>query len=219
LALMTVTVGRALVVAATLFCAVSASASAKTPARVLGRCRVPHLDGLTLKVARRRAAHSGCGVLVKGARLEEPAIQTIERQSARARGRSLTVWINPLCHRESAYGPGLNEPVATPGATELVSGFYLVGGPLRVFSTSGCKLPPPRPGGGTVEVVGASGAVVATQTSQEGHFVEVPLPPGSYTIIGTFSGAAINGAHPTQAEALVIPAGETVRQDFFLSVP
>ena len=160
-------------------------------------------------------------MLVKGAPPEEARVQTIERQSPGAHGRSatVTVWINPLCHRESAYGPGLNEPVATSGTTELVSGFYLVGGPLRVFSTAGCRLPPPRPGGGIVEVVGASGAVVATQTSREGHFVELPLPPGSYMITGTFLGATINGVHPKQTESVMIPAGETVRQDFLLSIP
>ncbi len=65
----------------------------------------------------------------------------------------------------------------------------------------------------------ASGAVVATQTSVSGHFVEIPLPAGSYTITGTFGDATINGAHPKHTQSLVIPPGHTVREDFFLSVP
>ncbi len=64
----------------------------------------------------------------------------------------------------------------------------------------------------------ASGAVVATDTSVAGQFVEIPLPAGSYTIRGTFLGAASNGAHPIQSRALVVPAGHTVRQDFLLSI-
>ena len=108
----------------------------------------------------------------------------------------------------------------TPGPTELVSGFYLVGGPdSRRFSTPGCRLPEPPPGSGTVEVLNASGALVAMQTSGYGHFVEIPLPPGTYTANGTFLGATVNGVHPKEAESVVIPPGRTVRQDFFLSIP
>jgi hypothetical protein len=147
--------------------------------------------------------------------------QTVERQSPAGGGRasSVTVWLNPLCHGEAAYGPGLDEPVVTPGPTELVSGFYLIGGPLARFSDPGCKRPAAPPGAGTVQVTNASGVVVATQTSTQGHFVEVALPAGSYTITGTFLNATINGAHATQSESVVIPPNDTVRQDFFLSVP
>jgi hypothetical protein len=65
----------------------------------------------------------------------------------------------------------------------------------------------------------ASGAVVATQTSIDGHFVEIPLPAGSYKVTGTFLDATDNGVHPKKTEAVVIPPGDTVRQDFFLSIP
>ena len=126
------------------------------------------------------------------------------------------VWLNPLCHREAAYGPGLKEPLVTPGPTELVSGFFLIGGPDRAFSTPACKLPAPLPEGGTVEVTSASGAVVATQTSTYGHFVEIPLPAGSYTISGTLTGS---GTNLPETESVVIPPGDTVRQDFFLNIP
>ncbi|HLM84991.1 MAG TPA: carboxypeptidase-like regulatory domain-containing protein [Solirubrobacteraceae bacterium] len=189
----------------------------------MGRgCHVPKLTGLTLSAARERAAHAHCKLRVKGAALEEAEVQTVERQSPARGGRSssLTVWLNPLCQREAAYGPELKEPLVTPGQTELVSGFFLVGGPLgRRFSTPGCKLPAPLPGAGTVEVTNASGEVVATQTSTSGHFVEIQLPAGSYTITGTFLGATINGVHPKHSESIVIPPGHSVRQDFFLSIP
>ena len=70
-----------------------------------------------------------------------------------------------------------------------------------------------------MEVIDASGAVLATQTSVAHHFVEIPLPAGSYTIRGTFLNATINGVHPTRSKSVVIPAGHTVRQDLFLSIP
>jgi hypothetical protein len=56
------------------------------------------------------------------------------------------------------------------------------------------------------------------QTSGYGHFVEIPLPPGSYTVNGTFLGATSNGVHPKKTESVIISPGHTVRQDFFLSI-
>jgi hypothetical protein len=198
----------------------SMSAFARQTARAANPCRVPRLTGLTLEVARGRAAHAGCALRVKGARLERAREQTIARQSpAAGRHRSkVTVWLNPLCHGSAAYGPGIHEPRVTPGPTELVSGFYLNGGPHTTFSTPHCKRPEPRPGAGTVEVLNASGGVVAAKTSTARHFVEIRLAAGSYTIRGTFLGASINGAHPSKTEWVVIPAGHTVRQDFFLDI-
>lgn len=207
--------------AVTVLFVASASAFAHSPTQKGGKCRVPRLTGLTLTIARKRAAHAGCKLRIKGARLEKAAIQTVERQAPNARGRTdeVTVWINPFCRREADYAPEIKEPVVTPGPTELVSGFYLVGGPdSRRFSTPGCRLPALPPGSGMVEVLNASGAVVATQTSGYGHFVEIPLPPGSYTVNGTFLGATSNGVHPKKTESVVISPGHTVRQDFFLSI-
>jgi hypothetical protein len=102
-----------------------------------------------------------------------------------------------------------------PGPTELVSGFYLDGGPLARFSAPDCKRPEPPPGAGVVEVITATGALVATQTSTTGRLVKIPLSAGSYTIRGTFLNATINGTHPTETQSLTIPTGHTVRQDFF----
>ncbi|HEX3510600.1 MAG TPA: hypothetical protein VHT27_05810 [Solirubrobacteraceae bacterium] len=102
-----------------------------------------------------------------------------------------------------------------------MSGFYFVGGPASAgdFSAPGCKRPEPAPGPGTVEVLDASGAVIASGTSTEGRFVRLALAPGSYTIRGTFTGATVNEAHPVHTQSVVIPSGETVRQDFFLDIP
>jgi|GEM_PF-2492795 hypothetical protein len=126
---------------------------------------------------------------------------------------------NAFCHRSAAVGPGIHEPRVTPGPTEVVSGFYLTGGPLARFSAPNCKRPHPRPGAGTVEVVDMAGLVVARQTSAPGHFVKIPLPAGAYTVRGTFLNATVNEAHPTETEPVVIPAGDTVRRDFILSIP
>jgi hypothetical protein len=216
-----VSVRRTFVVVVTALCVASAGASARPAARLAGACRVPRLTGLTLSVARERAAHAGCTLRVKGSALKQAGIQTIERQAPAAGGRSLSVavWLNRLCFGSAAYGPGLKEPIMTPGPTKLVSGFYVVGGPLARFSDPGCKRPSPPPQRGTVEVMNASGTVVATQTSTDGHFVEIPLPAGSYTLTGMFLDDTRNGARPKETKALVIPTGDTVREDFFLDVP
>lgn len=205
----------------TALCVASVSASARPAARVASACHVPRLTGLTLTVAREHAAHAGCTLRVKGSTLKQAGIQTIERQSPPAGGSSssVAVWLNRLCFGSAAYGPGLEEPIITPGPTKLVSGFYVVGGPLTRFSAPGCKRPAPPAESGTVEVMNASGAVVATQTSTDGHFVEIPLPAGSYTLTGTFLDDTINDVHPKETKPLVIPSGDTVREDFALNVP
>jgi hypothetical protein len=212
----------ALAVTAVLLCAVPGNAAAGQVKTERRGCHVPRLTGLTLFAARERAAHAHCKLRVKGASRENADIQTVERQSPARGGHSssVTVWLNPLCRGGAVYAPTFNEQLLTPGPTELISGFFLVGGPLRRwFSAPGCKRPAPSPGAGTVEVTNASGAVVARQTSTSGHFVEIPLPAGSYTITGTFLNAITNGVHPQHSESIVIPPGHSVRQDFFLNIP
>jgi hypothetical protein len=66
---------------------------------------------------------------------------------------------------------------------------------------------------------------VATQTSEVGHFIEIPLPPGSYTITSTFVSATFcrgagteNCMHPQETYLVTIPAGYTVRKDFVLQI-
>jgi hypothetical protein len=216
-----VLLGAALAGTLALVCAASAAAGHHRPSSARGVCHPPHLTGLTLEVAQRRAARSGCSLRLEGAKLRRADIQTIGRQSPRAGRRSwkVTVWLNPFCRGSSAFGPGIAEPAVTPGPTELLSGFYLAGGPLATFSYPHCMRPPPPPGPGMVEVLGADGTVVATRSSTAGHLVEIPLPAGSYTIKGTFLDATVNGAHPTETESVVLPAGHTVRQDFVLNIP
>jgi hypothetical protein len=76
-----------------------------------------------------------------------------------------------------------------------------------------------------VEVMNASGEVVATQTSEVGHLVEVPLPPGTYTVMSTFVSATFcegmgseHCVHPTETYAVTITTGYTVRKDFVVQI-
>lgn len=206
----------AILVAIVMLAASSAAAAVATR----HACHAPRLTGLTLEVARARAAHAHCMLRLKGAPLERAAIQTVARQSPRAGRRfaSVTVWMNPLCFGSADYGPVTKEPRLTAGPTELISGFYLDGGPAAPYSSASCMRPEPKPESGIVEVIDSSGNVVATETSAQGHFVEIPLPAGSYMIRGTFLRAAINEVHPVETKSLVIPAGYSVRQDFSLDL-
>jgi hypothetical protein len=201
-------------------CVASLNAAGRPAAIAIRVCHAPQLRGLTLDVARLKVAKAGCKLHLKGAAVKQPEVQTVDRQSPPAGRRSstVTVWLNPFCFG-SAYGPAIAEPTVTPGPTELVSGFYLDGGPLARFSAPHCKRPEPPPDAGMVEVTNATGVLVATQTSTTGNLVKIPLPAGSYTIRGTFLNATVNGTHPTETQSLTIPTGHTVRQDFFLSVP
>jgi hypothetical protein len=216
-----VSMRRTFVAVVMVLCVAAVGASARPAARVAGACRVPRLVGLTLTAARERADSAGCKLRVKGSALKQAGVQTIQRQSPGAGGHasSVAVWLNPICFGSAAYGPGLKEPLVKPGPTKLISGFYLDGGPLARFSAPGCKRAAPSPEAGTVEVMNASGTLVATQTSTDGHFVEIPLPAGTYTLTGTFLDDTSNGAQPKATKPLVIPSGNTVRQDFFLDVP
>jgi len=214
-------------IAAVAVCAVGAQAA---PAMAVARgaashhhgCRVPRLTDLTLTAARERGARAGCTLTVKGAALRTASIQTVSGQSPAPgrRASRVTLWINPLCSGSAAIGPGIDEPLLTPGPTELLSGFYLDGGPLEFFSLPGCRRPEPKSGPGTVQVLNpTTGSLVASGTSTEGHLVTIPLPPGSYTIVGTFGAATVNEHPATQTLSVQVTPGFTVRQDFILQVP
>jgi hypothetical protein len=202
---------------------VSVGALGSAAASPSGPCYAPLLEGLTFKLARVLAARAGCKLRVKGNPLVLGRVQTIARQSPAAGGvdATVTVWLNRACHKGALESPEIHEPDVTRGPTKLVSGFYVVGGkPRHYFSARKCpRQPEPPPDAGTAEVIDASGAVVATQTSAAGQFVEIPLPAGSYSVRGTFLDTTTNGAHPTMTESVVIPAGHTVRDDFVLGVP
>ena len=186
-------------------------------------CHAPLLEGLTYKLARVIVERAGCKIRVKGNGVTKARVQTVTRQTpaAGAVASSVTVWLDRACPKGETHTPEIHEPHVTAGPTKLVSGFYVTSGkPPRYFSAAKCpRHPEPSPAAGAVEVLDATGAVVATQTSVAGQFDEIPLPPGSYTIRGTFLDTTINGVHPVKSESVVIPAGHTVRQDFILSVP
>jgi hypothetical protein len=216
------TIVATLVAAAVVVCTASVGALS-TEANPGSTCHVPLLEGLTFKLARVFAGRAGCGIRVKGNPVTLARIQTVARQSpaAGAVTSTVTVWLNRACRKGGGDVPEIHEPDITVGPTKLVSGFYVVGGPApHYFSAPKCpRHPEPPPGAGTVEVVDASGAVVATQTSVTGRFAEITLPAGSYTIRGTFLNATVNGVHPARSKSVTIPSGHTVRQDFFLAVP
>lgn len=186
-------------------------------------CRVPRLTGLVLSLARARAARAGCRIRLEGARVSTPQVQTIRTQTPAAgrHGRVLTLWVNPLCNGEGAEGPGIREPRVAAGPTELISGLYVVGGPLRQWSEPRCTPRPGKPGAGTITVRDpVDGAIVASQTVTSGQLATIPLTPGTYTIQGTFGDATAN-EQPAQSfpTTIDIEAGKTVRQDVFLDVP
>jgi hypothetical protein len=215
--------GLAPLVAGAAWAARQVGAHQRVPTNKASACRVPRLTGLVLSAARERSAQAGCRIRLEGARVQAPGVQTIRRQTPRSgrHGRVVTVWVNPVCRGSAAAGPGIGEPLLTTGPTELITGLYIVGGPLRSWSEPRCKLRPGEPGAGTVTVRdSASGSIVASQTVTGGHLATIHLTPGTYTIQGTFANATINSqpgrSLPTTVE---IQAGKTVRQDVFLNVP
>jgi hypothetical protein len=183
-------------------------------------CRVPRLAGLTLEAARRRAHRAGCILGIEGAPPVKASIQTVRVQSPAAGRRAslVKVWLNRLCVDSATAPPGAGQPRLTPGPTGLVSGFYLVGGPALPVSATNCDRRVSGTGPGMVEVLDDAGDVLATADAFEEQLAEIALPAGSYSIRGTFLGALINGVHPTETQSLVIPAGDTVREDFLLSI-
>lgn len=191
--------------------------------RVRGGCYAPRLKGLVVREARSRATTAGCRLRILGPRVKMPAVQTVAEQHPR-RGRAakvITVSVNPLCFRSALSGPPNGEPIVKRGPTRLVTGLFLVGGPLVEFSAPRCAFPPASPWAGTITVTdAATGAIVATQTVAEDQLARIDLAPGTYTISGTFADASTNvddiGATP---QTIVVPSGKTVRQDITADVP
>lgn len=187
-----------------------------------GSCRVPRLTGLVVAVARRDVAKAGCRLRLQGARVQAAEIQTIARQIPRAgqRARLITAWVNPLCVGQGANGPPSGEPILAPGPSELVTGLFVAGGPLVLTSAPSCVFRPGVPGPGTITITDpATGAVIATSTVVAGQLATFPLPPGTYTISGTFDDVIGNGQRAQTSATVSIPGGEIVRQDVTLAVP
>ena len=180
-------------------------------------CRVPSLQGLTVSVARSRAAKAGCHLRLRGARITESSIQTVERQRPAHGGLAplVTVTVNPLCERSGLPGPPSGEPFVKSGPTELVSGLYLQGGPVVLFSAPGCAHRGGIPRAGTITVSQRNGGpVVASASVTHGQLAKIPLAPGSYTITGRFADGT-----KTFPQDVVVPAGKTVRQDVLVGLP
>jgi hypothetical protein len=194
---------------------------------------VPRLSGLTLAKARRRAARSGCRIHVAGAPIltlpgervitgVDPG-RRIARQERNPDGQWIDVWLVPQCVEPGDPGPPAGEPFLTPGPTELISGLYLGGGPIASYPGP-CRSG--TPGAGMIVVIDpASGATVATATVANGQLATIPLPPGTYTVEGTFYDARTvtsptDPGVPWQSSiSVTIPAGMTVRQDLSVGVP
>lgn len=190
--------------------ALSTAALARShQATAAGSCHGLRLKGLTVTAARTRAKHAHCAVRFKGDQVRDGKHQTVTRQQGTS-GRVLTLWVGETCDKPE------HEPVLTAGHTELVSGLYAGGGP-PVRGPRPC----PTSQAGTITVTNAAnGEVVATQPVGKGALTTIPLPPGDYTIVGTYAGVIVNGQHGQSApQAVAIPAGTTVRQDTNLEYP
>ena len=188
---------------------------------------VPRLVGLSLSAARHRAARAGCklqvreagnGQIIERQSYTRNAAQTVVRQAPRAGriGRTVTVWLKPLCAQSAEPGPPAGEPFVKSGPPELISGLYLDGGPLRFVPRCG----PGTPAAGTITVASpTTGTVVASDNVVNGQLATIPLTPGTYTITGTFANAFVNN-QPIETLPLqvTIPAGDTVRQDVVANI-
>jgi hypothetical protein len=215
------------------------TAGATVPSTVAPRARrahhacahVPRLVGLNLSAAQHRAARAGCKLLAREAGSgqiveQQPhgrnSAQPVVRQTPRAGragrvGRTVTVWLKPLCHQSAAPGPPAGEPLVKQGPTELISGLFLEGGPPR--SSPHCRSGTPSPG--TITVTNSTtGAIVASDSVASGQLATIPLAPGTYSIQGTFGNAFANGqAVKTQPRQVTIAAGYTVRADVVVNIP
>lgn len=189
--------------------------------------RVPKLVGLSLSVARMRSAQAGCELRVREAGtsqvVEVPpsgpsAAQIVTRQTPHAGGvgRVVTVWLKPLCYQSAEPGPPAHEPRVKRGPTELVSGLFLDGGPLR--HAPRCRSG--TPWAGTITVTNPAGMVIASDKVHAGKLARIRLAPGTYAIHGTFANATRNGQPiETEPQTVTITAGETVREDVVANIP
>jgi len=186
-------------------------------------CEIPHLTGLTLRAARKRAANAGCKLSVVGtAAVGESNAPILKQEPGSGHTRAaIRVWTfsSPGCIGQADPGPPAGEPILTPGPTELISGLYLDGGPLAPLP--GCTPRPGIPSPGTIVVLNpVTGSVVASQSVALGRLATLALSPGTYSVQGTFGDATVNGqAIQTPAQTVTIPSGETVRQDVIANIP
>jgi hypothetical protein len=201
--------------------AVSAGhASPVRSTRARSACDVPKLTGLTLRAARARAIHAGCtlrllDVQPPGARASQRVVQQVPTAGVSA--RPIRVWLAPRCPKPGPTALPAHEPLLTVGPTELISGFYVVGGPA--FPPWICPRVP-EPLADTVTVIDpASGMTMGSATVGQGQLAVIPLPPGTYTIRAAPATPVNNLAPRTSDQTVTIPAGMSVREDFIAAVP
>jgi hypothetical protein len=127
------------------------------------------------------------------------------------------MFVKPLCAQPAVPGPPPGEPFVRRGPTELVSGLFLAGGPLR-FSPR-CRAGVPSPGALSVKET-PSGRTIVAHVKAAGSLAVVPLAPGRYVIEGTLADASRNG-QPLQTDAVsvTIQAGKTTRLDVVAAIP
>jgi hypothetical protein len=180
------------------------------------RCTAPAVAGLTEQVAARRVRLAGCRLRLRGARLKQATVQTVAAQTPGA-GTSATVVtlrLNPDCVGPAAAGPP-HDQGSRPGPTELITGLFIEGGPVQMYSTPGCRQPPGTPVAGTIDVLDrASRQVVRTRTIHRGRYVTFRLAPGRYLVQGS-----LGHDNATIASPVTIRAGFTTRQYTVEPVP
>jgi hypothetical protein len=194
--------------------------AARTERHSSGGCRVPSLTGLTLKKARARAVRAGCAIRTEAVQVPGPQPQQRIVQQFPTGGRSarpISVWLAPRCPKPGPTAPLAREPFARAGPTELISGFFVVGGPATLPWT--CPRVP-EPQADTITVINpATSATVASETVGQGQLATIVLAPGTYTVEATPATPVSNLGPTSTGQTVTIPAGMTVRQDFFASVP
>ena len=116
------------------------------------------------------------------------------------------------CGPPPAVPEPATEPVVTTGATEIITGIYLEGGPIPL---PGCTQQPIGPQAGTVEVLlPGSTQVVASAAVGEGQLAVLVVPPGTYSVESTSQD--LGQPFPV---TVTVAAGQTVRQDINIPVP
>jgi hypothetical protein len=72
----------------------------------------------------------------------------------------------------------------------------------------------------TIAVINpATGATLASETVVQDQLATIALAPGTYTVKATPATPPSNVAPTSFTQTVTIPAGMTVRQDFFVSEP
>jgi hypothetical protein len=180
-------------------------------------CHAPRMTGLTVSAARARARVAGCQLRLTGAAVKVPTVQTIHTQSVRPGqiARVVSVSVNPLCQGSAALGPPPGEPIIKAGATELITGLFLEGGPLIFRSAPACKDLVAKSTSGTITITNSVGTIIANNMAlTAGQLLYVNVQAGPYTISGKLSGGTTVGPITVN-----VPSGEVVRQDLVLDAP